>query len=302
VSARSTRWLKCIAFGLGLPLLVWASPRLAQALAPTAGSQEWQLREITAEVPGHSGTTYSALIKQVIPDLQVNETIATGHLAKPLRHIAAGYGGELPVSLAIGSLRVLTFTVDGRQRLAILTDIGSVEVTVEQPTLLAIFDDDSIPKLLDAVDVGMDRDTSYGEPALVSISHGSQALVTRSNHFNSNESFETTALIILQAGRLKLVDTFSTYGVRTCSAATRQLLTFQQQPVGDANTYSNILATIEETKIPTEETCDGENQPAAASKNAQTVYRWDDRTLNLVAVSDVLEKFQLRTGEEMSAP
>ncbi|URK86203.1 hypothetical protein LP421_02585 (plasmid) [Rhizobium sp. RCAM05350] len=251
---RLIQWWKRAAFGLGLPVFLWTTSSLAQ----TANAQDWQLREITAEVPGHPGTSYSDLLKQVIPDLEINENSTTGHLMEPLRHIAADYGGELPASIAIGSLQVSTFMMDGRMRTAILTDLGTVETTVEQPTLLAVFDDGRIPKFLDAVDVGMDRDTSYGVPALVNIGPGNQALVTRSNHFNSNETFETTAMIILHGSRLKLVDTFSTYGVRTCNEETRQVLTLEERPVGNANTYSDILATIEENQTLTGETCDGE--------------------------------------------
>lgn len=236
------------------------------------------------------------------PDLEINENSTTGHLMEPLRHIAADYGGELPASIAIGSLQVSTFMMDGRMRTAILTDLGTVETTVEQPTLLAVFDDGRIPKFLDAVDVGMDRDTSYGVPALVNIGPGNQALVTRSNHFNSNETFETTAMIILHGSRLKLVDTFSTYGVRTCNEETRQVLTLEERPVGNANTYSDILATIEENQTLTGETCDGEIPPESVFDSTSTIYRWDTKTRNFAAVSDALEKFQLRAAEQMSGP
>ncbi len=275
---------------------------MTASLAQTVSSQDWQLQEVTAEVPGHPGTSYSDLLKQLIPDLKINENSATGHLAQPLRHIAAEYGSELPASLAIGSLRVSTFVADGRIRTAILADLGTVEAAVEQPALLAVFDNGRAPRLLDAVDVGMDRDTSYGVPAMVKIGRGTQALVTRSNHFNSNETFETTALIILHDGKLKLVDTFSTYGVRTCGEGTRQVLTFEERPAEDAKAYSDILAIIEENTTLTDENCGVENRTAPASESASTIYRWDASTLNFAAVSEAVEKFQIRASERMNSP
>lgn len=297
MTTQPTQWWKHTAFGLGLTVLLWTTASLAQ----TVSSQDWQLLEVTAEVPGHPGTSYSDLLKQIIPDLNINENTATGHLVKPLRHIAADYGGELPASIAIGSLKVLTFMADGRMRIAILTDLGTVEAAVEQPTLLAVFDDGRLPKLLDAVDAGMDRDTSYGVPALLNIGRGNQALVTRSTHFNSNETFEITAMMILHGSRLKLVDTFFTYGVRTCNEEIRQLLTLEERPAGNANTYSDILATIEENSTLTGETCDGETPQEAVFDSTSAIYRWDTKTHNFVAVSDALEKFQRRAAEKMSS-
>lgn len=287
-----SRWSKHIVLGLGM-VLSGATGGLAQA----AGSR---LQDITAEVPGHPGTTYSDLLKQVVPDLSADGTSTSGRFAVPPRHIAEGYGGEPLGSLDIGMLEVLTFMVDGRSHIAILTGIGSVEATVEQPTLLAVFDDGKVVKLLDAVDVGMDRDTSFGEPALVNIGKKSQALVTRSSHFNSSESFETTTLILLQDSKLKLVDTFSTYGARTCGAATRQALTFEERPGGTG--YSGILATIRESTTPTDEVCDDESLAPALAISAGTLYNWDARALNFVATSDAVEKLQLRTAEQMSEP
>ncbi|WP_438754165.1 hypothetical protein [Pararhizobium sp. O133] len=287
-----SRWSKHAVFGLAMAMF-----SVTNSLAQTAISR---LQDMAMEVPGHPGISYFDLLKQIVPDLGAEGTSANGRLAMPLRHIAEGYGGEPLATLDMGTLEVLTFMVDGLPRIAILTGIGSVEATVEQPVLLAVFDDGKVPKLLDAVDVGMDRDTSLGEPALVNIGKKSQALVVRSSHFNSSESFETTALILPQDSKLKLADTFSTYGARTCGAATRQVLTFEERPGGTG--YSDILATIRESTTPTDEVCDDESLASAPATSAGTLYNWDAKALNFVATSDALEKFQLRTAEQMGEP
>ncbi|WP_062578155.1 MULTISPECIES: hypothetical protein [unclassified Rhizobium] len=284
---------KYIAIVLGISISSWAKP----VSAVTADTTTWTLQEIGDVVAGHSGTTYLELLQQVMPDL---DDKGGGRLSKPLRHIASGYGGEPPMSLDIGSLRVLAFMAEGRRHIAVLTGIGSVEATVEQPVLLAVFDDEHNPKLLDAVDIGMDRDTSYGTPALVDIGRENEALVTRSSHFNSSEGFATTALIMLQRSKLTLIDTFSTYGVRVCGASTQQVLGLEGRPT-QAKEF-DILVVIEERAEPTGETCDGESPDAAPVTRAETVYRWDGKAMNFRAMSDALEKLQLRTAEQIGGP
>ncbi len=284
---------KFVALAAGLA--IWSSTDSRSAAA--ADTQSWSRQEIADEVAGHPGTTYFELLKQAIPGL---DDKGNGHLAKPLRHIAEGYGGDLPTSLNIESLRVVTFTAEGRKSIAILTGIGTVEPMVEQPAMLAVFDDTPTPGLLDVVDVGMDRDTSYGNPVLVNISPDSQALVTRSSHFNSSENFETTALIMLHGGRLKLIDTFSTYGERVCGASIQQVLALEGHPGG--NDGLEILARIEEITEPTDEICEGTSVSASRVTSAETHYRWDAKTMNFRASSDALEKLQLRTAERLAQP
>jgi hypothetical protein len=274
----------------------------AESNAQMSNSNDWQLSDINADVPGHAGISFLDLLRQVMPDLAANETIATGRRTHPFRHIVEGYGGEPPDRIAIASLQVATFIVANAPRIAILAPIGTVETTVEQPVLLAVFEGGDRPTLIDAVDVGMDRDTSFGVPALVNISPGDQALLIRSSHFNSSESFETTAFIMLQGNTLELVDTFSTYGIRTCGEQMTQTLVLAEQKPSDADAYSEILATIEEASIVTQGGCNDETSVAPLSENASTVYRWNPGQRNFFATSDNLERFEARTAERMNAP
>ena len=194
----------------------------------------------------------------MVPDLARNENSTTGRSRAPFRHIVDGYGGDLPDRIAISSLQVATFMVAGEARIAILADIGQLETTIEQPALLAVFDGGKSPKLIDAVDVGMDRDTSFALPALVNIGRSDQALVIRSYHFNSSESFETTAFIFLRGRELELVDTFSTYAIRTCNEQMTQVVKFAEQSADDVSAYSEILATIEERRSGFQGNCNDE--------------------------------------------
>ena len=294
---RGTLIAVCGAFALIL-VPVWT----AESQALMANSYDWQLADIHADVPGHAGISFFDLLKQVVPDLAENENSATGRSREPFRHIVDGYGGDLPDRIAISSLQVATFMVAGEARIAILADIGQLETTIEQPALLAVFDGGESPKLIDAVEVGMDRDTSFAVPALVNIGRSDQALVIRSYHFNSSESFETTALIFLRGRELELVDTFSTYAIRTCSEQMTQVVKFAEQSADGVSAYSEILATIEERRSGFQGNCNDEIVAMPISEIASVVYRWNAELDNFIAVSDTLERFETQAVERMSAP
>ena len=267
-----------------------------------ATSKDWQPENIHSAVPGHPGTSYVDLLMQVISDLAENDSTPPGPIRDPFPHIVDGYGGDLPDRIAISSLQVVNFVVTGEPRIAILANIGQLEVAVEQPALLAVFDGGESPKLIDAVDVGMDRDTSFALPALVNIGRSDQALVIRSYHFNSSESFETTAMIFLRGSELELVDTFSTYAIRTCSEQMTQVVKFAEKSADDVSAYSEILATIEERRSGFQGNCNDEIVAMPISEIASVVYRWNAELDNFLAVSDTLERFETQAAERMSAP
>ena len=70
--------------------------------------------------------------------------------------------------------------------LAVLGEGGNIETY----TLLAVFDDSPMPRLLDAKEVDVLDFTSFvGAP--FAIGADSEAMLVGSGHFNSNESFST---------------------------------------------------------------------------------------------------------------
>jgi len=265
-----------------------------------ATSKDWQSANIHSAVPGHPGTSYVDLLMQVISDLAENDSTPPGPSREPFPHIVDGYGGDLPDRIAINSLQVVNFMVAGEPRIAILANIGQLETAVEQPALLSIFDGGKSLKLIDAVDVGMDRDTSFARPALVNIGRSTQALVIRSSHFNSSESFETTVLIFLRGRELELVDTFSTYHIRTCNEQKTQVVDFTEISADDVGTYSDILVTIEERRSDLEENCSDEVVTMPNAEVVSVVYRWNAELGDFIAASDTLERFEARAAKRMS--
>ena len=164
------------------------------ALGAPAGAEV----EVGVRVPGSADLTYADLLKQVVPDLALADGEATGTQVQPLRHIAEGFGGDPPANVAIRTVHTLALEAEGRRRLLVLAHLGASEDRVEETVVLALFDQEPSPKLLDAVDVGMDRFTSLGQPPLLRIGPKDEAIVTTSSHHNSHQSYRTTALLAVQ--------------------------------------------------------------------------------------------------------
>lgn len=256
-----------------------ATPRIAPA-------------EFDAEIPGHAGVTGIDLARQVIPDL------ATGHRALALRHIAGESSvGPLPDPIKIATLRTLAFMSEGKPRIALLIGVRGDDDMGEQPALLAVFDDGRAPTLIDVVDVGTDRFTGFADPALVCIGADDDAILTVSQHFNADESYEATALIVLRGGKLGLVDTFSAYGSRTCALSTSQSFSFKAASEAGRSPYYAITVTMRDLGERQQEPCEDASAPLPYERTATTVYRWDAGKAAFHADSDAVRRLQQQTAE-----
>ena len=254
--------------------------------------------EVGARVPSSADLTYADLLKQVVPDLALADGEATGTQVQPLRHIAEGFGGDPPANVAIRTVHTLALEAEGRRRLLILAHLGASEDRVEETVVLALFDQEPSPKLLDAVDVGMDRFTSLGQPPLLRIGPKDQAIVTTSSHHNSHQSYRTTALLAVQGGRFKLIDTFSTLGDRVCKGRDEvrnsQTLSFAAEP-SKGGRYHAIRATVIEGETVKAGACGGrEGNGRTSSRRWSASYRWSEAEQAFVRSSDALKNLEAR--------
>lgn len=273
---------------------------LAWPAASPAALQDRPLVQLTAGVPGHAGTSFFDLVKQVIPDLVRDAASAIGHRTVTLRHIAGdGFGGTIPNPIKIGLLRAVSFKSEGKRRIALLIDIGKIDDLGEQPAILAVFDDSvgRRPTLLDVVDVGLDRLTNFAAPPLVRIGARDDAILTTSQHFNSVENYTWTALIVLRGGKLGLVDRFLAYGARTCSLEKTQSFSFRGVSGRNNAPYYPVTVTMSDTGVPAEEGCGDGKPPASYARTATATYRWSAGKARFVADSDAVQRLQEQTGE-----
>jgi hypothetical protein len=253
------------------------------------------LPDVGDAVPGHPGVTYLDLLRQVVPDLKVgpdNKDIE-GHLPRPLRHLAGKtYDGDPPDPVvAEGFLEMRRLTLAGQPRLVLLEDLGPDPDRAYDTALLALYDDTGAPRLLDAVDVGTDRDTAFGDTAVLDLGGGESALVTLSEHLNSNQAYDSWLLILPRADRFRMIDDIMLISDRDCGWDRRETPSFSTLP-DPQSPYAQIFVTVSEKRTRLDEDCGDQSVPKPYSRIWRTVYRWDAKTGRYVDRAHGLDALQ----------
>jgi hypothetical protein len=135
----------------------------------------------------------------------------------PYRHIEGAQSKTTPAGpLAIKMLRSLQVRAGGRQRLALMADLGQSDDDVAEFTLLALFDLSGKPKLLDVVEVGTDRLTGLADRPVRPLGRGADLLVVESEHFGGGTGYLGTELILARNGRFSLIAAIATFNTSGC--------------------------------------------------------------------------------------
>jgi hypothetical protein len=247
---------------------------LAAVMALPAVASAADLPEVTDTVPGHPGVTYLQLLRQAIPGLAMNPASkqAEGHLAS-LRHIMGkGQASDPPDPVTADFLEVRHIKAGGKPRLVVLADLGQAEDSTQSTTLLALYDDAPRPKLLDAVDVGVDKQTGFNEaPSQIALGPGDDALVTYSEHGNSNQGYANRLVIYVRGDRFRLLDSFFALSDVTCGYRRDETPSFMTTP---ATPYATLEVTVTETLTHVDEQCDKPPLPTY-TRTYRAAYRWD---------------------------
>jgi hypothetical protein len=247
----------------------------AMLACPAAALAAPDLPEVTDGVPGHPGVTYLDLLRQAIPDLAMNaaDKRVEGHL-KSLRHIFGKQSeGALPDPLVADFLEVRHIKAGGRPRLAVLVDLGQSDESAQSTTLLALYDDAPKPRLLDAIDVGVDKDTGFNEnPSQIALGPGDDALVVQSGHGNSNQSYQARLVIYVRGDRFRLIDDVFVLSDNACGYQRDETPVFTTKP---AAPYATLEVTVTEALKHLGEDCGDEAAPAPYVHTYRATYSWD---------------------------
>ena len=269
-----------------LALVLCVLPSLATSIAVAADVSFPKLED---NIPGHTDVTYLDLAKLIVPDLAKVADGYQGHAVVDVRHIDGPDSREEPPETIVNpSLASVPIRVGGRDRLLVLVDLGGSEDAVADFAVLALYDLSAKPHLLDAADIGYDRDTYFRDPALLAVTEGSDAILTMSTHFNSSQGYVTTALILPRNDRLELIDTVLTFDEKACAFERAQASVFRVLAASPDH-FAPIEATVTETTTPGEQDC-GSEVPEAATRRITVTYRWDDAASRYVPDSDAFDR------------
>ena len=246
-------------------------------------------------VTGHSGVTYLDLLRQVAPNLAQNaaNNDIEGSLAKPLRHVVGkDYDGEPPDPLVATSfLEARQIVSGGKKRLVLLADLGADPDRAYDTALLALYDDAAKPRLLDAVDVGVDRDTAFNDQDQLALGPGETALITVSEHVNSNQAYDPRLLILLRHDRFQLIDNIFLISEHACGWKRSESPVFATRP-DPGSPYAAIVATVTETLKRNDDDCGDEPAPKAYKRIWRTVWRWNAKAGRYVDTAHGLDRLE----------
>lgn len=255
-------------------------------VGPTGGmaAQPPWSPEATDALPAGEGRTYLDLLRLVMPGIAVSGARYSGGRQPPgIRNLEGLDEGDVGLAPA-GLLRLAAMPVrsGGKDRLALLVDFGETEYSIGF-AVLALFDIEGEPQLLDAADIAYGRWTSFADPVLLSVGADDDVLVTQGGHHNSSQGYASTSLIHVRNDRFELVDTISMLSERDCAFERGQSLAIRQ---GTGKPRADIVATVTERTTLTAEDCNGRAHPEPGSRTITVTYRWDSTTQRYAPDSD----------------
>lgn len=255
----------------------------------------YEYAELDQAVPGHIGLTYFDLAKLVFTDLREDKGRYAGTPPEPVRNIVPEYEEAVGAGIVrFTNLAVTQARAGGKERLVVLIDIGTWSDLDESLALLCMFGfDDGTPKLLDIVNVGLDQSTFFRDPGAIPLGAEESAVVTSSQHFNSNQSYEALALALIRNDRFEHIDDIWLISDRACSWGRYEVPSFAGRQAGDG--FGDFTVTVTDTlEAPPArvEECGDEVPPAAYSNAYSATYKWDSVRSKYVADSDAIDKLE----------
>lgn len=259
-------------------------------------------------VPDHPTVTYFDLVRQVVTDLDSpsRKDEPTAHSIVPYRHIEGDNAKTDPAgAVAIQLLTARPVHAGGKSRLALMIDLGSSDGAVAEFTLLALFDLAEHPKLLDVVEVGTDRLTGFTDKPVLPLAQGaerkSDLIVIDSDHFNSNEDFVGTELLLVRNDRFELVGVLFTFDAKLCASMRQQLPAIATRP-DLSRRYRQIRVAVHETvTLQSDKTgCSGEKVPRPFTRTYHAIYRWNAHREKFEITSSDLKRLDRENEKLMS--
>jgi hypothetical protein len=245
-----------------------------------------QAENLDDPIAGHPGKTWYDLIRAVVPDLSPS---GEGSKTIPLRYVEdLGDSDEDPVPegpFVVHDAETRTIRAEGRQLTVLSVDIGPAEGWAASIEALALFDEEF--KLLDAINVGQDRFNELRADA-IPISARDEALLTYSEHFNSNQTYGSYALVMVRDGRWQTIDTVSTLSDRWCGHERTQSLDVASTKTGAGYWPITVTVTDIQRAQDTDGECGDEADETDFEKGYAATYNWSASMGLYVADGDSL--------------
>lgn len=252
--------------------------------------------DINTTVPGHPDLVYLDLLRQLVPDLQPNETIASGMQIEPVRHVMGPFMGsngfsQLPEPITFGSFQTRFGTFEGQQHLLVLARLGGGD-GIETPTLLLAFTDEDKPKLADVLDVAFADIVTFGTPQPVSIGPNDQAVFATSHSRQGDVTELTDVMLFMQDGKLEPFGMLARTEKTGCGFQWTQPVSVTAQKPATPGPYDDFVVTITDTGALLDNNCTQSRGEAPFTKAYSALFQWDAKAGTFVADMTELDRLK----------
>jgi hypothetical protein len=276
----------------------WSAALLFLLCAAPASAETSPFLKPGDPVPGHPGLTWLDLVRQAVPSLaETDAGDIEGHLKDPPpRHIGGkSFEGEPPDPVTLGDIEVKHILAGGQKRMVVMADLGPDPDRVQSQTLLLLFNEDGKPKLLDVVDVGLDKDTVFDDPRALSLGPGDDALVTVSEHDDSDLAYDGRVVLFVRNDRFRLIADFYAITEQNCGWRQDQTPRFTTRPDPGSPYRALDIAVVHKIAHVHEEGC-GDPIPRAVTRTYEALYRWDAKLGRFTTASTALKRLDKLNG------
>ncbi|ATN35526.1 hypothetical protein ACO34A_17115 [Rhizobium sp. ACO-34A] len=250
---------------------------LLLAMSPTSTkAAEPELAGLGDSVPGAASATFFDLARTFVTDLQPDGMGWIGHALDAKLSKRLDLETDWPDGLSIDGVETVTLGSGEKQRLAVLFDFGPLSEEPLAPAILALYTTAGEPQLIDAVDIGLDRETGLVEPGVLDLGDGAQAIISESSHWNSNQTYRTTSIVLADKNHLQSVDDILTLSERYCGLNRLQEPVISAEPEKTGGRAAiRVEVKLRDEKV--EESCDTQEAPSEA-RTVSVLYRWNGAT------------------------
>jgi len=286
-------------FTLHSPLIALVGLTLSTTLSLGAGTSPLP-NDINTAVPGHPGMVYLDLLRQLVPDLQPNETIASGTKIEPVRHVLGPFMGsdgmtELPGGITFGSFQTRIGTFEAQRRIVVLASLGKGQVA-ETPTLLMAFSDEAKPMLVDVLDVAFAERVGFGTRQPVAIGPSDQMVLATSRQHKDDLTELTDVMLFMREGRFEPLGMLARTEKVGCGFQWTQPVTITAQRPITPGPYNDVKVTITDIGSLIDNGCDQSYGEAPFSRPYSALFQWDDEAGRFVADLSEFDSLKALTG------
>lgn len=233
------------------------------------------------------------LVRLIAPDLVEINGYFRGTSTQPVRNLSFPddpAAADFP--LAFTQPEAAAFRSEGSTLLALLVQGDITRLQSVGGALLAVFDGKQ-KALLDVADAAADQHTSYFEPKTLSLSADTDGLLVSSSHFNSNQGYESIAVVALVEGQLKEVASFFAFTERHCGLERSQTAAFE--PLDGDGPWSPFVVRITETTTIDETDCSDPPEATAGAREIEVTMHWNPAEERYEPDSDALDRLYAET-------